>query len=146
MNMKITLVFTIFALITTTSLAQKPPVYSTSAGAIKGYDPVAYFEEGKPVKGSDEITYEWNGATWHFSTSEHKNAFEENPEKYAPQFGGYCAYAVSKGSTAKIEPDAWKIVDGKLYLNYDQGIKKRWEADQANYIEKANANWPEVLK
>jgi YHS domain-containing protein len=129
-----------------TASAQKDYVYSNSKGAIKGYDPVAYFEESKPVKGAEDITYEWKGATWHFASESNRDMFKADPEAYAPQFGGYCAYAVSQGATAKIEPEAWKIVDGKLYLNYDLDIKKKWEANQASYIEKAEANWPSVLE
>lgn len=144
--MKVYVIIKMLFLTATLGCAQKSPVFSTEEGAIHGYDPVAYFEEGKPVKGLSDIIFEWNGATWHFSTAEHKMAFMENPEKYAPQYGGYCAYAVAKGSIAKTAPDAWKVVNGKLYLNYDQGIKKKWEADQEEYIAKANANWPKVLE
>ena len=85
------------------------------------------------------------GATWYFSTQTHKDLFEGDPEKYAPQYGGYCAYAVSQGITADIDPQAWKIVDGKLYLNLDKGIQEIWEKDMAGYITKANTNWPKLL-
>ncbi|MGD1893307.1 MAG: YHS domain-containing (seleno)protein, partial [Cyclobacteriaceae bacterium] len=114
-------------------------------GAIQGYDPVAYFTDQKPVKGSDEHTYEWKGATWYFASAENVQAFEANPEQYAPQYGGYCAYAVANGYTAKIDPEAWKIVDGKLYLNYNKKVQADWEANQANFIQQANQNWPKVL-
>lgn len=126
--------------------AQKSPVYVTKVGAIKGYDPVAYFKEGKPVKGHETYTYQWQGADWHFSTEENMEAFKADPEKYAPQFGGYCAYGVSKGALYKIEPEAWKIVDGKLYLNYSKGIQEKWEANQAAFIKKAEENWPKVIE
>jgi YHS domain-containing protein len=129
-----------------TTYAEKEPVFSTKDGAIRGYDPVAYFKSSKPVKGKENLSFEWHGATWHFASQENLNAFKADPEKYAPQFGGYCAYAVAKGSTAKTEPEAWKIVDGKLYLNYDLGIKEKWEANQADYIKKAHENWPGVLE
>ena len=93
-------------------------VNKTSDGvAIKGYDPVAYFADRKPVKGSREFEYFWMGAKWRFSTAGHKDLFIKDPDKYAPKYGGYCAYAVSQGTTADIDPDAWKIVDGRLYLN-----------------------------
>jgi YHS domain-containing protein len=114
--------------------------------AIKGTDPVAYFTENAPVQGSEEFAYEWQGATWHFSSAENRDKFAANPEQYAPQYGGYCAYAVSKGSTAPIDPGAWKIVDGKLYLNFDKSVQEKWEKDIPGYIEKANANWPGVLE
>ena len=114
--------------------------------AIKGYDPVAYFTDGKPVEGKKEFTYEWKGAKWFFASAEHRDQFKADPDKYAPRYGGYCAYAVAMGKTADIDPKAWKIVDGRLYLNYDQDIQKKWQADIPGFIEKANRNWPGVLK
>lgn len=126
--------------------AQKADVYQTKAGAIKGYDPVAYFEASRPLKGNTAYNYSWQGATWYFVSAENRDLFKANPEKYAPQYGGYCAYAVAKGTTAKIDPEAWKIVDGKLYLNYDQNIQSRWNKNQREFIQKADANWPGVLK
>lgn len=122
------------------------PVYSDWLGnAIKGYDPEAYFTMNKPVEGSSDISAEWNGATWHFASADNRAAFLADPEKYAPQYGGYCAYAVAQGSTAKIEPDVWAIVDGKLYLNYSKDVQSRWQADRDNYIAAADKNWPGVL-
>jgi len=124
----------------------KDEIYTDWAGhAIKGYDPVAYFTEGKPVEGKSEFETEWKGATWRFASASNRDLFVSAPDKYAPQYGGYCAYAVAQGTTAKIEPDAWKIVDGKLYLNFDQRIKERWEANQADFIVAADQNWPGVL-
>ncbi len=112
--------------------------------AIKGYDPVAYFTEGRPLKGSRRHAYEWQDATWHFASAEHKALFAANPERYAPQYGGYCAYAVALGSTADIDPDAWRIVDGKLYLNVSQSIRRKWEQDIPGHIARADANWPSI--
>ncbi len=127
--------------------AAEDPVFKTFLGtAINGYDPVAYFTEGKPVEGSSDHAYDWNGAEWHFASAQNLETFKAEPEKYAPQYGGYCAYAVSYGSTAKTEPDAWKIVDGKLYLNYDKSVQSRWEKDVPGYIAKADQNWPKVLE
>lgn len=114
--------------------------------AIQGFDPVAYFTKGQPVKGQPALEYEWNGATWRFSSEQSREEFKKSPEQYAPQFGGYCSWAVSRGYTAKIDPDAWKIVDGKLYLNYSKGVQKQWEADIPGNIEKANKNWPGLHK
>jgi YHS domain-containing protein len=114
--------------------------------AINGYDPVAYFEEGRPAKGSGDHELTWKGGTWRFSSREHLERFQGNPETYSPQYGGYCAWAVSQGKTAGIDPDRWKIVDGKLYLNYNKEIQQRWEADIPGFIRKADANWPGVLK
>ena len=126
--------------------AAKDEVYSTLfGGAIKGYDTVAYFTEGKAVKGSSDHEFKYKGATWKFASADNQMAFEKNPEKYAPQYGGYCAYAVSQGYTASIDPEAWSIVDGKLYLNYSKGVRDKWSQDIPGYINKANANWPKVL-
>ena len=97
---------------------QKKPIFSNNAGAIKGYDPVAYFVQGEAVEGLETFSFTWMEATWLFSNEENLKAFEEDPEAYAPQFGGYCAYAVSQGYTYRTSPEAWKIVDGKLFLNY----------------------------
>ncbi len=122
------------------------PVNKTWTGvAIKGYDPVAYFTEGKPVKGDSDFSYEWMDATWRFASAEHLAAFKKEPEKFAPQFGGYCAWAVSQGYTAGIDPDAWKIVEGKLYLNYSLDVQKKWETDILGNIKAARANWPKII-
>ena len=122
-------------------------VNKTSDGvAIKGYDPVAYFTDRKPVKGSREFEYFWMGAKWRFSTAGHKDLFIKDPDKYAPKYGGYCAYAVSQGTTADIDPDAWKIVDGRLYLNLSKKIQDRWSKDIPGYIKKADENWPRIFK
>lgn len=122
------------------------PVYSDFFGkAIKGYDPVAYFKQSKPVKGDSDFTHEWNGATWYFDSAENQQAFITNPEKYAPQYGGYCAWAVSQGYTAKIDPDAWRIHEGKLYLNYSPGVQKTWEKNIPGNISSADKNWPSLL-
>jgi YHS domain-containing protein len=119
----------------------KAEIFSNKAGAIKGYDPVAYFSSNQPVKGKEEVTYVWKNATWHFANEENKTKFEKNPEQYAPQYGGYCAYGLAKGYKVKIEPEAWAIENGKLYLNYDKGVQKDWDKDRKGYIEKANENW-----
>lgn len=112
--------------------------------ALDGYDPVAYFTDGKPVEGRAEIAHEWNGAVWRFSTAAHRDRFAADPAKYAPQYGGFCAYAVSKGYTADIDPEAWKIVDGRLYLNYDLEVQKLWEQDVPGFIRRADENWPRL--
>lgn len=112
--------------------------------ALGGYDAVAYFTEGRPIEGRAEISHEWNGATWRFASEERRERFRADPEKYAPQYGGFCAYAVSKGYTADIDPEAWKIVDGKLYLNYDLEVQKLWEQDVPGNIRKADENWPRI--
>lgn len=127
-------------------LAAKDRVFSTGGGAIRGYDPVAYFTEKKPVKGRDELTFEYMGATWRFDSESNRDLFAASPEKYAPQYGGYCAYAVGNGYTASIDPQAWSVVDDKLYLNYSKGVQTRWEAKRDHYIREAARNWPDVLE
>lgn len=123
-----------------------PQVYQTSDGvAVNGYDVVGYFTEGRPVEGSDAYTAQHDGAIWRFASAQHRDLFVADPGKYTPQYGGYCAYAVSYGSTATTVPEAWKIVDDKLYLNYSRGVQSKWEKDIPGYISKANANWPGVL-
>jgi YHS domain-containing protein len=119
-------------------------IYSTADGAIKGYDPVAYFTAKKPVKGKKEFSYSWKGQTWFFASAENKKMFEANPETYAPQYGGYCAYGLSRGYKAKIEPEAWSVVNGKLYLNYNLDVREDWLEKQADYIQKADKNWTTV--
>lgn len=121
------------------------PVYSNRGVAIDGSDAVAYFKVGAPTKGSKKITFDWNGAQWRFSSEENKAAFAANPPAYAPQYGGYCAWAVSEGYTASTVPDAWKIVDGKLYLNYSRRIQSRWEKDIPGRIARGDANWPGLI-
>lgn len=126
--------------------AVDPVNHDRDGVAIEGYDPVAYFEAGKPVEGSTEWEYEWNGAVWRFASAKNRDLFASDPDRYAPRYGGYCAYAVSKGTTAGIDPQAWKIVDGKLYLNYSAKIQRRWSEDIPGYIERADANWPRMLE
>ena len=112
--------------------------------AIHGYDPVAYFKEGRPVEGSAEHEHDWMGATWRFATAENLAAFRADPEAYAPQYGGYCAYGVAQGYTVDIDPEAWRVENGKLYLNYDKDIQAQWLQDIPGFIAKADANWPEL--
>ena len=112
--------------------------------AIKGYDPVAYFTEAKPLEGNADFEFQWADATWRFTSAAHRDLFVADPESYAPQFGGYCAWAVSQGYTAGIDPVAWRIVAGKLYLNYSLQVQKTWEEDVPGNIKRADANWPKL--
>lgn len=114
--------------------------------AVGGYDTVAYHTEGRPVEGSKDHTTQWRGATWRFASEESRAKFEADPERYAPAYGGYCAYAVAQGTTAPGDPEVWKIVDGRLYLNVNEDVARRWKKDIPGYIEKADANWPGVLE
>jgi hypothetical protein len=121
------------------------PINKDGSGvAIEGYDPVAYFTQSKPVKGLPAFTYRWMNSTWLFASAENRTEFTRNPEMYAPQYGGYCAYGVSQGHTVSIDPEAWTVIDGKLYLNYSQGVKKTWSQAIPKHIEEANRNWPEL--
>jgi hypothetical protein len=141
------LIMAVFNLLTLSPAFAIESVNKTSDGvAIKGYDPVAYFTDRKPVKGSKDFEYVWEGAKWRFSNAGHKDLFIKDPDKYAPRYGGYCAYAVSQGTTADIDPDAWNIVDGRLYLNLSKRIKDKWSKDIPGYIKKADEKWPTILK
>ena len=146
MNQKTRTLSLLFALATLTAVAQKPEVFSTKEGAIQGYDPVAFFKEGKPVIGKKELTYLYKDATWHFSTQENLNTFISDPERFAPQYGGYCAYGTASGHKSPTQPETWTIVDNKLYFNYNKDVQKLWNKDQKGLIGKANKNWPTVKK
>ncbi len=119
---------------------------ATPGVAIKGYDPVAYFEQGGPRQGQARYALTHKGVTWRFSSAANKAKFAADPAKYEPAYGGYCAYGVARGYLVKIEPDAWTIIDGKLYLNYDRSVQRRWEKKTAAYIRQANAKFPRLIK
>lgn len=127
--------------------AKTSPVYTGTFDnvAISGYDPVAYFTNGRPVKGSVTFKSTYKGAEFRFANADNLAKFKANPSAYAPQYGGYCAWAVSQGYTASGDPTVWKIVSGKLYLNYDRKVGKDWEKDIPGHIRSANANWPKLL-
>ena len=127
------------------ALAGQPQTYSNRDGAIRGYDPVAYFTLGEPTEGDKKFTTRWQGGIYKFASADNLALFKSDPERYAPQYGGYCAYAVAKGSTAQIDPEAWTIVNGKLYLNFSPAIKQRWSQDIQGHIRTADRNWPGVL-
>ena len=125
----------------------KSPIYTSffSDLALSGYDTVAYFNEGKAVEGSENFELEYKGAQWRFKNEANLKAFQVSPEKYAPQYGGYCAWAVANNDTAKGDPLQWTIHKDKLYLNYNADIQAKWEGDRENLIKKADTNWPGVL-
>jgi len=126
----------------------KSPIYTSyfSDLAVSGFDVVAYFTMNKPVEGKSTYSTEYNGADWRFISQANLDKFKATPEKYAPQYGGYCAWAVANNNTAKGDPQQWAIHDGKLYLNYDAEIRQKWFSDKDALILKANKNWPKVLK
>jgi YHS domain-containing protein len=116
--------------------------------AIKGYDPVSYFTDGRATKGSPELSQSWLGATWYFSTAKHRDAFANEPIRYAPQYGGFCALgAANEEASANIDPEAWRIVDGKLYLfSGKEGLEEDFDTRAAQVIVKADARWPEIQR
>lgn len=124
--------------------AQKSAVFEKSGKAIRGYDPVAYFTDGKPVVGKEEFVYNWNNANWFFSSKQHLDLFKANPAKYAPQYGGYCAYGLSRGYKASTVPEAWTIDNGKLYLNYSLSVRNDWDKNRQERIQKADNYWPQI--
>ncbi|NJS12418.1 MAG: YHS domain-containing protein [Microcoleus sp. CSU_2_2] len=122
-----------------------PKFYTEKGVALDGQDVVAYFTQSKLVMGVSQFKHNWNGATWQFASAQNRDLFAKNPEKYAPQYGGYCAQAASEGNLVATQPDAWKIVDGKLYLNYDKKVQAQWMTDIPGHIALANKNWPTIL-
>ena len=109
--------------------------------AIKGYDSVAYFTDGKAQKGIGSFSFQWHNMTWHFLSKEHRDLFAANPEKYAPQYDGYCAWALTEERKAITDPEVWKIVNGKLYLNCSMAAYEKWSKDIPGNIKKADMNW-----
>jgi YHS domain-containing protein len=143
------LVFSLLLVLTVLSCdstSRGTPINSTSEGiAIKGYDPVAYFTVQRPVKGSEEYEYSWKGAVWLFASAEDRDLFRADPEKYAPKYGGYCAYAVSQGKLADIDPASWTVFQRRLYLNLNKDVQNLWARDMEEYIRRADENWPRML-
>jgi YHS domain-containing protein len=132
----------LIAFLAAAAAAAIEPVFSSDGAAIRGYDPVAYFTEERPVEGKAEHTAEYMGATWRFASAANRDLFATDPGKYAPQYGGYCAWAVANNYTASIDPEAWSVRDGKLYLNYSKVVRARWALDKAGNITAADRNWP----
>lgn len=114
--------------------------------AIQGYDPVAFFTDSRPVKGNPQFQSDYNGAKYYFASAEHKAAFDKEPGKYEPQFGGYCAYGVSHGDKAPVKIEAWQIVNGRLLMQYDLGVKDEFNKDQQGTLKKADQNWPGLVE
>lgn len=140
-------VFVIAAGMTAIATANSQPPVNVSRGqlALRGYDAVAYWSSGQPTQGSTSFEHRWNGAIWRFASAANRDQFIKEPERYAPEFGGYCAYAVSRGYTADGDPNAWRIIDNRLYLNYSKRVHRLWEEDVPGNIAKGRKNWPGVL-
>jgi YHS domain-containing protein len=151
---RLLLTFTASALFASAGAFAAPPINTLKNSvfggntdtAINGYDTVAYFTQSKPVKGTDALATEWQGAKWKFSTQANLDLFKASPEKYAPQYGGYCAYGVTQGALVKVDPDQFSVIDGKLYLNFDADVQAKWKKDTAGYIASANVKFPALLK
>lgn len=122
------------------------PIFAEDGLAIRGTDPVAFFNEGRPVVGEASLGADWNGARWHFASARNRDAFLATPERFAPQYGGFCAWAVAaRGKLYSTQPQNWSIVEGKLYLNFNDDVQHRWEADIPGFIAEADRRWPEIL-
>ena len=120
--------------------------FEKSGVALRGYDPVAYFKENRPVQGSAEHVAEYKGSLFRFASKTNRDAFAADPAKYAPQYGGYCAFGAAGGYKAATDPAAFTIVDGKLYLNYNRDVQKQWSGDVPGFIDKADRQWPSVAR
>lgn len=124
--------------------AQADRVFVTDAGAIRGYDPVAYHTQEKAVPGRDDLTYEWEGATWHFASEENRDRFAADPKAWAPKYGGFCAYGTSRGYQVSSDPQAFTLVGDDLYLNYSPEVMNTWKRDKRSFIRAANREWPKL--
>jgi len=113
--------------------------------AIQGYDPVAFFTDHQPVKGNPQFQSDYHGAKYFFASADHKAAFDKAPAQYEPQFGGYCAYGASRGKTAPVKIEAWQIVNGRLLMQYDLGVKDEFNKDPLGNLNKADQNWPGLI-
>ncbi len=146
MKIPVTIATLTAALCLVCSAAIAGEFYEKDGAAIRGYDPVAYFTERMPVKGSEQVTTEYKGSTFRFASAANREAFVADPDKYAPQYGGFCAFGMAKGYKASTEPAAFTVVGDKLYLNYNEDVRTRWQKDIPGYVNKADRNWPEVRK
>lgn len=132
-------------MLTTQARAAEPAVFQRRGRAIRGADPVAYFDQGRAIDGARDITQDWNGATWHFATTDNRDRFAATPDAFAPVFGGYCAWAASRGYLAATTPEAWSIFDGRLFLNANLRVRENWLAELPRIVAQGDANWPAIL-
>jgi YHS domain-containing protein len=143
--MKKSILFVLIVLgIQLVSSAQKSSVFIKNNRAIDGYDPVAFFKDSMAIKGNDAYAFVWNDAIWYFSSPQNADSFKLNPEKYAPQYGGYCAYGCSNGYKAPTQANTWTILNNKLYFNYNTKVKEGWLKQTNVLIIKANENWEKI--
>lgn len=128
----------------TAAFAQKSEIFEKDGTAIRGYDVVGFHTDARATKGSEKFIYRWKDTNWLFANQENLDMFKKEPEKYAPQYGGYCAYGTADGHKAPTETDTWTVKDNKLYFNYNKKVQQIWNKDQVGYIEKADKNWVEI--
>jgi len=145
-NRRLPILFLSAILTMTAGAALAGEYFEEDGAALRGYDPVAYFTDGKPTRGTSAHKYEYKGSTFYFATAANQRRFVRDPAKYAPQFGGFCAFGAANGYKVSTQPDAFAVVDGKLYLNHDVKVLERWQADIPGNITQAQRNWPEVSK
>jgi YHS domain-containing protein len=143
---KLFYVFVLLAGLSTLVAAKDLQNLGRDGVAIQGYDPVAFFTDHKPVKGSSQFQSDYQGAKYYFASAEHKAAFDKEPAKYEPQFGGYCAYGASRGKTVPIKIETWEIVNGRLLLQYDLNVKSKFDKDPQGTLRKADENWPGLVE
>jgi len=141
-------VATLMILLALPSLAQAKELNNLDGNglALQGYDPVGFFTDNRPVKGNQQFQSQYHGATYYFASAEHKAAFDKEPAKYEPQFGGFCAYGASRGKTVPIKIEAWQIVNGRLLMQYDLDVKGKFNTDPQGNLSKADKNWPGLVE
>lgn len=139
-------VLALAATLLVTGSARAGEFFEQDGAALRGHDPVAYFADNKPVKGTAELKADYKGSTFHFSSKANQDAFVSNPERYAPQYGGFCAFGTAGGYKASIDPTAFTVVQEKLYLNYNAAVQKQWRSDIPGFVNKADRNWPAVSR
>jgi YHS domain-containing protein len=142
---KLLAAFVVFAAFSTSAAAKDLLNLGPNGVAIQGYDPVAFFTDSRPVKGNPQFQSDYRNAKYYFASAEHKAAFDKEPAKYEPQFGGYCAYGASRGNKAPVKIEAWQIVNGRLLMQYDLDIKNSFNKDQQGNLRKADENWPGLV-
>lgn len=135
---------TLFFAACSTTPKKGAEIFQKDGAALGGYDPVAFFTESKPVKGTADYNHKWKDATWQFSSKQNLDSFTASPERYAPQYCGYCSYGTADGHKAPTEADTWTVLDNKLYFNYNKDVKRLWDKDRPKYIEQANGNWEKI--
>ena len=138
---KLLLVFTMLVVVSAIMSAKELQNLDGNGVAIQGYDPVAFFLDGRPIKGNPQFQSQYHGAKYYFANGEHKASFDKEPAKYEPQFGGYCAYGASRGNKAPVKIETWQIVDGRLLMQYDLDVKSKFNQDQQQNLRKADQNW-----